>query len=387
MARTRGRGRGSTGKGKSQFDSGGAAGGGGGGEGAVPTDYEHDFDDLNAEAAGEDFVGEAEARPAMASLDSDEDEDEDPQEEAAPDPFMFFDFRRGQDRWPQKVELLSPAVAAAAIATEREALEQGNSTTAPIGPALPKGGDTKYSSGGFGSDDLWGKGNVLKGSSSDDDSDDSDGEPLKPVWEGGEAPAAEGPPVLDEVADAAARAAAATKAAAAAEAKLNSPAPPGARFVTLSDGSTAALVPAGCEIAPDETVILLHPPLPLVGVSIGMERGCQQNDSLVRGYCESAAHGIIHGIPLEFSSHNCLAKQTHRFVGFRAAEARPDRALGRRRCDPGRPRQEGRPVCQGRGKAAESQGGRRSQRVERRWLGRGRWWVGLPGLRGWRQRR
>ena len=31
-----------------------------------------------------------------------------------------------------------------------------------------------------------------------------------------------------------------------------------------------------------ETVILLHPPLPLVGISIGMERGCQQNDSLVR---------------------------------------------------------------------------------------------------------
>ena len=48
--------------------------------------------------------------------------------------------------------------------------------------------------------------------------------------------------------------------------------------------------PAGwvCEVdqphlAVDETVILLHPPLPLVGVSIGMERGCQQNDSLVRG--------------------------------------------------------------------------------------------------------
>ena len=33
----------------------------------------------------------------------------------------------------------------------------------------------------------------------------------------------------------------------------------------------------------DETVILLHPPLHLVGVSIVMERGCQQNDSLVDG--------------------------------------------------------------------------------------------------------
>ena len=35
--------------------------------------------------------------------------------------------------------------------------------------------------------------------------------------------------------------------------------------------------------AVDETVILLHPPLPLAGVSIGMDRRCQQNDSLVRG--------------------------------------------------------------------------------------------------------
>ena len=31
----------------------------------------------------------------------------------------------------------------------------------------------------------------------------------------------------------------------------------------------------GVRLAPDETVILLRPPLPLVGVSIGVERGCQ----------------------------------------------------------------------------------------------------------------
>ena len=36
-------------------------------------------------------------------------------------------------------------------------------------------------------------------------------------------------------------------------------------------------------LAVGETVILLHPPLPLVGVSIGMERGCHQNDSLADG--------------------------------------------------------------------------------------------------------
>ena len=38
----------------------------------------------------------------------------------------------------------------------------------------------------------------------------------------------------------------------------------------------------GVQVAIDETVILLHPPLPLVGVSIVMERECQQNDSLVK---------------------------------------------------------------------------------------------------------
>ena len=39
----------------------------------------------------------------------------------------------------------------------------------------------------------------------------------------------------------------------------------------------------GALIAVGETVILLHPPLPLVGVSIVVERGCQQNDSLADG--------------------------------------------------------------------------------------------------------
>ena len=36
-------------------------------------------------------------------------------------------------------------------------------------------------------------------------------------------------------------------------------------------------------LAVDETVILLHPPVPLVGVSIVMGRERQQTDSLVNG--------------------------------------------------------------------------------------------------------
>ena len=35
--------------------------------------------------------------------------------------------------------------------------------------------------------------------------------------------------------------------------------------------------------APDEAVILLNPPLPLVGVSIVIEKGVQQSDSLADG--------------------------------------------------------------------------------------------------------
>ena len=36
-------------------------------------------------------------------------------------------------------------------------------------------------------------------------------------------------------------------------------------------------------LAVGETVILLQPPLPSLGVSAGMERGCLQNDSLADG--------------------------------------------------------------------------------------------------------
>ena len=41
---------------------------------------------------------------------------------------------------------------------------------------------------------------------------------------------------------------------------------------------------SGRRVAVGETVILLHPPLPLVGVVIWINRGCHQNDSLADGY-------------------------------------------------------------------------------------------------------
>ena len=41
-------------------------------------------------------------------------------------------------------------------------------------------------------------------------------------------------------------------------------------------------------VAVGETVIVLHPPLPFAGVSIGIKRGCHQNNSLADGYLQRA---------------------------------------------------------------------------------------------------
>ena len=50
---------------------------------------------------------------------------------------------------------------------------------------------------------------------------------------------------------------------------------PPSRSISTSIGFTCAV---------GETVTLPHPPLPAAGVSIGMERGCHQNDSLADGW-------------------------------------------------------------------------------------------------------
>ena len=51
----------------------------------------------------------------------------------------------------------------------------------------------------------------------------------------------------------------------------------------ISNSLAGVVLTASPGLAVGETVILLHPPLPLLGVSIGMERGCQQNDSIADG--------------------------------------------------------------------------------------------------------
>ena len=52
------------------------------------------------------------------------------------------------------------------------------------------------------------------------------------------------------------------------------------RRQSLADGAEES---AGACLAVGGTVVLLHPPLPLVGVSIETMRECQQNDSLADG--------------------------------------------------------------------------------------------------------
>ena len=60
---------------------------------------------------------------------------------------------------------------------------------------------------------------------------------------------------------------------------LRTPEQMAAALETAEDELAAGRV----EAAVGETIILLHLPLPSVGVSIGVERGCQQNDSLADG--------------------------------------------------------------------------------------------------------
>ena len=65
------------------------------------------------------------------------------------------------------------------------------------------------------------------------------------------------------------------------------------RFVAWAGLSTSGIPPPATasdhsrlpesNLAVGKTVILLHPSPPLVGAPIGMEKGCQQNDSLADG--------------------------------------------------------------------------------------------------------
>jgi hypothetical protein len=150
---------------------------------------------------------------------------------------------------------LSPATAAAELAKERETLEKQGPSMGAIGPEPRRPGI--YTSTGFGSDDLYGKGRT--GPVGGDDSDDSE------VGEGLETWAEDADELGDDLDaqdfddpehQAEARAAAAERAAAEAEAKAFSPAPAGARFITLSDGSTAFLVPGGWRLKLDLSDLL-----------------------------------------------------------------------------------------------------------------------------------
>ena len=57
-------------------------------------------------------------------------------------------------------------------------------------------------------------------------------------------------------------------------------------------------------LAVGETVILLYPPLPLVGVSIGTKRGRQKNDSLADGYFHRLVEEQLFIAPKELAVRN-----------------------------------------------------------------------------------
>ena len=79
------------------------------------------------------------------------------------------------------------------------------------------------------------------------------------------------------------------------------------------------------KVAVDETVILLHRPLPLVGVSIVMKRKRQQNDSLVNGRREGFA-------PVGASALRALAEPSPPWRATRKAGSTGQSAIRRSWC-------------------------------------------------------
>ena len=51
----------------------------------------------------------------------------------------------------------------------------------------------------------------------------------------------------------------------------------------------------GLRVDVGETVILLHPPLPFAGVSIGLQKGRQQNDGYLRARGYGSSDLSLHG--------------------------------------------------------------------------------------------
>ena len=74
-----------------------------------------------------------------------------------------------------------------------------------------------------------------------------------------------------------------------------------------ASGEACAVIAMLAGPAVGETVILLTPPLPLVAVSIGMERGCQQNDSPAERLGRAVEPGCV-GQSANVSHRGCLAR-------------------------------------------------------------------------------
>ena len=67
------------------------------------------------------------------------------------------------------------------------------------------------------------------------------------------------------------------------------PGRPAGEEALRTDGRPQPFGAEGAGLAVGETVIWWHPPVPSLGVSIAINRGCRQNDSLAGGYAGPAS--------------------------------------------------------------------------------------------------
>jgi hypothetical protein len=174
-------------------------------------DFEHDFDDLDKDVLGDDDGADSDdnagykAKPKKGLGRKAEKKKE---EERS---FMLFDFRRGDNRWPEGAELVDDKLAKELLETAQEEAAKAKDKDVQIGPMKMEGfGSSDMAVGGT-SVGSYGGNNAV---SWDEDLDSSSG-------------AVDTPSLAD------------------AKDPDLSPAPAGAKFETMKDRSTALIVPPG----------------------------------------------------------------------------------------------------------------------------------------------
>ena len=186
--------------------------------GTGPTDYSHEYDELDADVLGDNASDEEpnyedKKKKKKKKRGFGFGEEEEKEEEAA---YMLFDFRRGEHKWPENVELVDREKAQSLLEKAKEAAVKAAKEKKEQEKKEGEGG-SKYSgvSGGKG----YGGGNAGSWSSSSQQSSGTENGDSK-------------------------------------DSKDSDHAPKDARFEKLKDGSTALIVPAGTRLRLDLREIL-----------------------------------------------------------------------------------------------------------------------------------